>query len=163
MASHMASRQLPLGCRKRNLALLTPFLMDARIELRTLGALGPDGDLLPPPPFWAAFFGGGQRGQRTLRATWLLTCYLRLPWKPYIEVNGSTEYLLNEDQNQVGERRGPVCARAGAVQSGSGGGRHPMRVPFVVEEGSTKGLRRVHAPTHTHTHTLARPPTHTCR
>lgn len=37
-----------------------------------------------------------------LLAEWRLTCWLRLPWAPYVAVNGTTTYTLNADQNKVG-------------------------------------------------------------
>ncbi|KAL4442443.1 hypothetical protein ABPG77_005027 [Micractinium sp. CCAP 211/92] len=36
-----------------------------------------------------------------LLAEWRLTCWLRLPWAPYVAVNGTTTYTLNADQNKI--------------------------------------------------------------
>ena len=36
-----------------------------------------------------------------MQAQWTLKTYLKLPWRPYIDVIGATEYILNEDANQV--------------------------------------------------------------
>ncbi len=36
-----------------------------------------------------------------MQAQWTLQTYLKLPWRPYIDVIGATEYILNEDANQV--------------------------------------------------------------
>jgi hypothetical protein len=48
-----------------------------------------------------------------LQAEWALRTYLSLPWKPLIAILGSTEYVLNDDANQVGGwggRRGASLA-----------------------------------------------------
>lgn len=73
---------------KRNLSLLVPFFEEPAIQLRSLARLP------TPAP------GGSTR----LRATWRLTCWLRLPWAPYIDIDGSTTYILNDDENQVRPR-----------------------------------------------------------
>ena len=36
-----------------------------------------------------------------LQAQWTLQTSLKLPWHPFIDVIGATEYILNEDANQV--------------------------------------------------------------
>lgn len=36
-----------------------------------------------------------------LQATWRLTTQLKLPWRPCIDVSGSTDYLLNSSETQV--------------------------------------------------------------
>lgn len=76
---------------KRNLALLVPFLLKPAIQLRSLRRL--------PQP--------AADGSTELFAEWVLTCYLRLPWRPYICVNGTTTFTLNADQNQVRARWRP--------------------------------------------------------
>lgn len=43
---------------------------------------------------------GAAEGTRLL-AEWRLTCYVRLPWAPFVEVNGTTTYALNSEENQV--------------------------------------------------------------
>lgn len=63
---------------RRNLALLTPFLVAPRVRLLSLTA--------EPEP------GGGT--VRTVRARWTLTCGLRLPWRPLVDLEGETDYLL---------------------------------------------------------------------
>lgn len=88
----------------RNLALLVPFLEAPRIELKSLRRLERPGRRRR----WPALFGGGSsNGSRPcapqqLFAEWRLTCYVRLPWAPYVEVNGTTTYTLNAGANQVG-------------------------------------------------------------
>lgn len=67
-----------------------PFFEEPAIQLRSLARL--------PTP--------SPRGATRLRAEWRLTCWLRLPWAPYIDIEGNTTYMLNEDDNQVGPRRG---------------------------------------------------------
>ncbi|PSC75331.1 Adenine phosphoribosyltransferase 1, chloroplastic [Micractinium conductrix] len=115
---------------KRNLALLVPFFWDAKIELRTLRELpGAGGDGLARwralLPWMRGGTSGGSNGgsggsggqaqqqqrrrqqqqqqQQPVRllAEWRLTCWLRLPWAPYICVNGTTTYTLNEASNQI--------------------------------------------------------------
>ncbi|PRW51066.1 hypothetical protein C2E21_5369 [Chlorella sorokiniana] len=36
-----------------------------------------------------------------LFAEWRLSCYVRLPWAPFVEVNGTTTYTLNGEENQI--------------------------------------------------------------
>lgn len=36
-----------------------------------------------------------------MQAQWTLQTYLKLPWRPYIDVIGATEYTLNAEANQV--------------------------------------------------------------
>jgi hypothetical protein len=74
-----------------------PFFEEPAIQLRSLARL--------PTP--------SPCGATRLRAEWRLTCWLRLPWAPYIDIEGSTTYVLNEEENQVGRGgvgRGRVAA-----------------------------------------------------
>lgn len=116
---------------KRNLALLVPFLWDAAIELRALQRLPPgdlagggggDGGSgaagaaaqqqqrgQRAGEWWRVLLAGGspalpgsQEGAPVrLLAEWRLTCWLRLPWAPFVAVNGTTTYTLGADQNKV--------------------------------------------------------------
>ncbi len=36
-----------------------------------------------------------------VQAHWTLQTYLKLPWRPFINVIGATEYSLNAEANQV--------------------------------------------------------------
>ena len=36
-----------------------------------------------------------------LQAAWTLQTSLKLPWRPFLDVIGATEYTLNSDANQV--------------------------------------------------------------
>jgi hypothetical protein len=71
---------------KRNLQLLVPFLIDPSIQLTGLQQLEKkDGSEIVK-----------------LRADWILECSLKLPWRPYIYVVGSTEYdLAYPDNNRI--------------------------------------------------------------
>ncbi|GAB4814613.1 hypothetical protein N2152v2_001659 [Parachlorella kessleri] len=121
---------------KRNLSLLTPFLIEPQIQLKSLQRLPPLGtrqgrqqqqqqqegpdrqqqqqqqqqrwlkqltSLLPSS--WLAWAAGGATATRTepvqLYAEWLLTCYVALPWRPYVSVNGSITCTLNGAANQI--------------------------------------------------------------
>ena len=92
----------------RNLLLLVPFLEEPRIELKSLRRVERPGRRWR----WPALFGGGGGGgsgadaPQQLFAKWRLTCYVRLPWAPYVEVNGTTTYTLDEAASQVGA---PSC------------------------------------------------------
>ena len=123
---------------KRNLALLVPFLLEPSIQLRSLRALP------PPAPAGAQSISGGscsggggeplvaaagqpqrrqgrQQGQqlaRQLRAEWRLECYLRLPWRPYVGIEGSTTYTLSEERDRVGA--GPAGVGVGCVRGWAG-------------------------------------------
>lgn len=70
---------------KRNLQLLTPFLVQPSLEILSIKRLGksPEGNA------------------EVLKSTWRLRTYLNLPWKPLIDILGATEYTLNEDRNMV--------------------------------------------------------------
>jgi hypothetical protein len=63
---------------KRNLALLVPFLEDPSIELHSLRRVP----------------GEGRGAGAVLLAAWTLRSGLRLPWRPFVEVEGTTEYTL---------------------------------------------------------------------
>eukprot|EP00884_Botryococcus_braunii_P021258 jgi/Botrbrau1/7816/Bobra.0159s0244.1 len=73
------------GLRKwqRNLQLLVPFLEGPSLELRSLSRSPPSAD-----------------GAPVLQAKWRLRTHLRLPWRPLIDILGSTEFTLNQS-NQV--------------------------------------------------------------
>ena len=36
-----------------------------------------------------------------MQADWRLTTHLKLPWRPLIDINGSTEYTLDQKNQQV--------------------------------------------------------------
>lgn len=126
----------------RNLSLLVPFLVEPVIELKSLRRLQ---DRPSQRWQWPVLLSGsrqssgssgsgsGSRGSGSrsstrsgksdaaaegtqLFAEWRLTCYVRLPWAPYVEVNGTTTYTLNEAENQVGLPS--VGAAAGHLQGG---------------------------------------------
>jgi len=69
---------------KRNLALLVPFLVAPNIELlsTTEVPLSESEDKNLPAT------------SCMLRCQWKLTCGLKLPWKPYIELIGETDYTI---------------------------------------------------------------------
>jgi hypothetical protein len=96
---------------KGNLALLVPFLLDPAIRLQSLQQLPPQqqqptsasgatatSSALPSQQQQQA-----QQPQQALQlfAEWRLTCYLRLPWAPYININGNTTFTLSPDRNQI--------------------------------------------------------------
>ncbi|CAL8464982.1 g4517 [Coccomyxa elongata] len=70
---------------RQNLQLLVPFLEDPQIELFSLKNLN----------------SSGSQGAAQLQAEWRLSTYLRLPWRPFIDVLGSTEYTLDDASQQV--------------------------------------------------------------
>ncbi|EIE20578.1 hypothetical protein COCSUDRAFT_10876, partial [Coccomyxa subellipsoidea C-169] len=70
---------------RRNLQLLVPFLEDPQIELFSLGVVG----------------SREKQAAVRLKADWRLSTYLRLPWRPFIDVLGSTEYTLDEASQQA--------------------------------------------------------------
>lgn len=116
---------------KRNLQLISPFLLDPFIQLKSLRRLpaGPGG-----PASWQR---GGIRSAAPvqLQAEWLLTCYVALPWRPYVSVSGTTTYTLNEDSNKVGETCGEglvgglVTGHLAAAWRDLGGCRSTCPVP----------------------------------
>ncbi|KAG2491666.1 hypothetical protein HYH03_010035 [Edaphochlamys debaryana] len=69
---------------KRNLALLTPFLEAPRVALRGMRRLGRD-----------------EEGAEVVRAEWRLTTGLKLPWRPLVDIEGATEYTLNQESNRI--------------------------------------------------------------
>ncbi|KAG2449314.1 hypothetical protein HYH02_005469 [Chlamydomonas schloesseri] len=69
---------------KRNLALLTPFLEDPSVQLYGMRRLGRN-----------------EEGAEVVRAEWRLTTILKLPWRPLIDLDGATEYTLNEESNRI--------------------------------------------------------------
>ena len=116
----------------RNLSLLVPFLEDPQIQLKSLRQLPAEGRPLRRWQWPVLLNSRGStdsssrsdssrsdssRGSRgssrssgssasaestRLFAQWRLTCYVRLPWAPFVAVNGTTTYTLNEQENQVG-------------------------------------------------------------
>lgn len=69
---------------KANLKLLVPFLIEPNINLTHLAGQEQ------------------QQGQpQSLKAHWTLQTTLKLPWRPYIDVIGATDYILNAEANQV--------------------------------------------------------------
>lgn len=69
---------------KGNLKLLVPFLVEPEIQLTKLESQQQ----------------GAQQAPR-LQAHWTLQTYLKLPWRPFINVIGATEYSLNAEANQI--------------------------------------------------------------
>ncbi|PNH11130.1 hypothetical protein TSOC_002059 [Tetrabaena socialis] len=69
---------------KRNLALLVPFLEQPRVELLAIKRAGRD-----------------PQGAEVVRAEWRLSTYLRLPWRPLIDILGATDYTLNDQSNRI--------------------------------------------------------------
>jgi hypothetical protein len=70
---------------RRNIKLLIPFLSAPRIELRG-------------PPRRA---GTDAAGRQTLLAEWRLVTGVRLPWRPKIDIDGSTLYVLSADSGLI--------------------------------------------------------------
>ncbi|KAL3138137.1 hypothetical protein ABBQ38_005365 [Trebouxia sp. C0009 RCD-2024] len=66
---------------KGNLKLLVPFLIEPKIQLLNLEQDAQDSSVL--------------------HAQWTLQTSVKLPWRPFIDVIGATEYILNDDANQV--------------------------------------------------------------
>ncbi|KAI7845986.1 hypothetical protein COHA_000531 [Chlorella ohadii] len=115
----------------RNLSLLVPFLEDPQIQLKSLRQLPAEGRPLRRWQWPVLLNSRGStdsssrsdssrsdssRGSRgssrssgssasaestRLFAQWRLTCYVRLPWAPFVAVNGTTTYTLNEQENQI--------------------------------------------------------------
>ncbi|DBB17826.1 TPA: hypothetical protein ACH3X3_002848 [Trebouxia sp. C0006] len=68
---------------KGNLKLLVPFLIEPKIQLTKLESQEQGAQQAP-----------------LLQAHWTLQTYLKLPWRPFIDVIGATEYSLNAEANQ---------------------------------------------------------------
>lgn len=81
---------------KRNIQLLVPFLLKPRIQLKSLVSL----EARRPIVFWKAS-GNAGAGPVQLYSEWVLTCYIALPWRPYVNLNGSTTFTLNKEKNKV--------------------------------------------------------------
>ncbi|CAK0787080.1 hypothetical protein CVIRNUC_010296 [Coccomyxa viridis] len=71
---------------RQNLQLLVPFLIEPRIMLFSLTELPDLADA---------------DASKRLKADWRLTTHLKLPWRPFIDINGSTEYTLDPERQQV--------------------------------------------------------------
>ncbi|KAL0051668.1 hypothetical protein WJX82_000012 [Trebouxia sp. C0006] len=69
---------------KGNLKLLVPFLIEPKIQLTKLESQEQGAQQAP-----------------LLQAHWTLQTYLKLPWRPFIDVIGATEYSLNAEANQI--------------------------------------------------------------
>lgn len=103
---------------KRNLALIKPFLEEPAIALRSLRRLpsaaqqaGGGGGLGIGSLLGSRRSSGGSGAVPVqLFAEWTLTCYVQLPWAPYVRVEGTTTYTLNGDSNQArGVGAGPFA------------------------------------------------------
>jgi len=103
---------------KRNLQLLVPFLIEPSIQLTGLKQLNRDhesstressnsrssvsGDLSKEQEFIEKMEEDAGRKVIKLRADWILKCTLKLPWRPYVNVIGSTEYdLAYPESNRI--------------------------------------------------------------
>ncbi|KAL3692497.1 hypothetical protein R1sor_006148 [Riccia sorocarpa] len=67
---------------KRNLKLLVPFFEDPSLTLECINQVE-------------------NGGSRFIETTWKLRVYLKLPWKPFISVDGRTKYSLNANNKIV--------------------------------------------------------------
>jgi len=70
---------------RRNIRLLEPFLVKPRIELRG-------------PPRRT---GTDTAGKTTLEAQWRLVTGVRLPWRPLVDIMGSTLYVLSPESGRI--------------------------------------------------------------
>ncbi|KAL2635335.1 hypothetical protein R1flu_006814 [Riccia fluitans] len=68
---------------KRNLKLLVPFFEDPSLTLDSIDQVE-------------------KGGSRFIETAWKLRVYLKLPWRPFIYVDGRTKYNLN-DENKIVE------------------------------------------------------------
>jgi len=92
---------------KRNLKLLTPFLIDPSIQLRSLRKSNTkvvevgveDGAVEEALGVEADSFDTNNNVE--LLASWRLMTGLKLPWRPYIDIEGTTRYVLNEERNAI--------------------------------------------------------------
>lgn len=90
---------------KRNLKLLTPFLIDPSIQLRSLTKkntkmieVGVDEGAVEEALGVEDSF---DDNNVELLASWRLMTGLKLPWRPYIDIEGTTRYVLNEERNAI--------------------------------------------------------------
>eukprot|EP00271_Cylindrocystis_brebissonii_P021539 TRINITY_DN7763_c0_g2_i1.p1 TRINITY_DN7763_c0_g2~~TRINITY_DN7763_c0_g2_i1.p1 ORF type:complete len:354 (+),score=9.70 TRINITY_DN7763_c0_g2_i1:442-1503(+) len=67
---------------KRNIRLLVPYFEEPSIELKGIGMVE-------------------EEGVTRIKTTWRLRTFLRFPWRPLIDLNGSTVHTLNEENTQV--------------------------------------------------------------
>lgn len=91
---------------KKNLKLLTPFLIDPSIQLKSIGkntkknieieVEGPVGVEEED-----SFDDNNNNTNVELLASWRLMTGLKLPWRPYIDIEGTTRYVLNEERNAI--------------------------------------------------------------
>jgi hypothetical protein len=108
---------------KRNLQLLVPFLIEPSIQLTGLKQLNSDienstSENSSSSSSSCVSVNGGlgteqglqdteeepvsKRAVVKIRADWILKCTLKLPWRPYVNVIGSTEYdLAYPDSNRI--------------------------------------------------------------
>lgn len=104
---------------KRNLALLTPFLIQPSLQLLALHQAGTGGSApasgstaggaagTPAAGSSTGAAAGAARGSSgsdqvpQLEATWKLATWLNLPWRPLIAIEGSTLYTLNTDSTRI--------------------------------------------------------------
>ena len=87
---------------KRNLALLTPFLIQPSLRLITLAPKAP------------AAGGGAAAMPAQLEATWALATWLALPWRPRIAIEGSTLFTLSAGRNTIVRHVESWCGARGA-------------------------------------------------
>ena len=91
---------------QRNLRLLSPFLIRPTITLRSLRQQAPAGLAARLLAAVAGLAAGGGTGSGTpvvLRAEWRLATGVRLPWRPYVVVEGATEYTLSPGGDRIAQ------------------------------------------------------------
>jgi hypothetical protein len=91
---------------QRNLRLLSPFLIRPTITLRSLRQQAPAGLAARLLAAVAGLAAGGGTGSSTpvvLRAEWRLATGVRLPWRPYVVVEGATEYTLSPGGDRIAQ------------------------------------------------------------
>jgi Uncharacterized conserved protein (DUF2358) len=87
---------------KRNLQLLVPFLENPSIQLIGLKHLESADSSEDLSREQGSLEKENNNKIVKLRADWILRCSLKLPWRPYINVVGSTEYdLAWPDNNRI--------------------------------------------------------------